>query len=40
MNADLKRDAKADADHTALLHIATTVDEIKAALPARKGAKQ
>lgn len=36
MQADLKRDAKADADHQALSHIAVTVDEIKAALGAGK----
>ena len=36
MEADRKRDAKADADHGALTHIATTVDEIKASLAAGK----
>lgn len=36
MQADVKRDAKADADHQALSHIAAAVDEIKAALGAGK----
>lgn len=36
IDADRKRDAKADADHAALSHIATTVDDIRAALAAGK----
>jgi hypothetical protein len=36
--ADRARDAKADADHLALTHIANTVDEIKAAQAAGKDA--
>jgi hypothetical protein len=34
--ADRARDAKADADHRALSHIATTVDEIRDAVTAGK----
>lgn len=34
------QDAKADADHAALTHIATTVDEVKAALGAGKDGAQ
>jgi hypothetical protein len=36
IEADLKRDAKADADHQALSHIAGAVDDIRAALTAGK----
>lgn len=37
MEADRKRDAKADADHQALSHIASAVDDIRSALSAGRG---
>lgn len=37
IDADRKRDAKADADHQALSHIAAAVDDIRAVITAGKG---
>lgn len=39
LKADKKRDAKADADHAALTHVAETLDEIKKLLDQQGGAK-
>lgn len=37
VKADVKREAKADADHAAMTHIANTVDAILARLEAQEG---